>query len=546
MPVAERDSSIGTGRPKEALIIAGCSLCAYLLVSAVLVFRFHVITVQALSSVANAQAVILSGDPHLAAIGFVGSPLQPLIMLPLVALTHALPAVGQFGFDANLVSALFAAGAVFELYRLLAECQIAVTPRRVLALLFATHPLIVYSAVTGLSEPIAMYLILVVVRHLLRWVHRQEPHSLVVAGAGLACACLVRPESAAAVAGAMVLVGVVLSRRSAHPKRVWTAASGMLIVASPAIATVSAFAGITWLITGELFHPLTSAYGYVAQLQAVSPRPRNGGINLILTLSQILAIAPGLPAAAIAFGTRRRGDLRTAAALAVFGPILAVMVAANLLGFTSPWLRYFTLLVPLVMIVLALTLLAPGGAPSTGHVQLRPLATVLILALGLGTAAVAVANPVTGQDAAATLLPLLKPATGAGTFGTAAQAASFIDGLRLKDGSVLLDTFTGFSIEVASRNPRTFIITSDRNFSSAVADPATLGVRYILVPAPTYLNYLGSLDAVNRSHPALFYSGAGLATLVREFMSSNGRVEWRLYRVVPARSARTGSPGWIS
>jgi hypothetical protein len=37
---------------------------------------------------------------------------------------------------------------------------------------------------------------------------------------------------------------------------------------------------------------------------------------------------------------------------------------------------------------------------------------------------------------------------------------------------------------MASSRPTQFVITSDRDFSGAVADPAGDGVRYLLVPAP--------------------------------------------------------------
>jgi hypothetical protein len=102
----------------------------------------------------------------------------------------------------------------------------------------------------------------------------------------------------------------------------------------------------------------------------------------------------------------------------------------------------------------------------------------------------------------------------------------------LPEGSVLVDSFTGFSVVLASRNPHQFVITSDRDFLTALGNPAEYGVLYVLVPSSRYLDSLSSLDAVNRAYPDLYRSGTGFAVLDHEFDNAAGQPDWRLYRML--------------
>jgi hypothetical protein len=139
----------------------------------------------------------------------------------------------------------------------------------------------------------------------------------------------------------------------------------------------------------------------------------------------------------------------------------------------------------------------------------------------------------TGQEEMPVLRAILGRPTAGATASTAiaTNVARYLDGRSLPDGTVLVDSFTGFPVILASRAPRQFLITSDRDFALALANPAALGVRYLLVPAPTDGNSLGSLDALNRAFPGLWPSGAASGGLEQEFAGPGKRVEWRLYRV---------------
>jgi hypothetical protein len=109
----------------------------------------------------------------------------------------------------------------------------------------------------------------------------------------------------------------------------------------------------------------------------------------------------------------------------------------------------------------------------------------------------------------------------------------YIDSLHLRRGAVLVDDFDGFMIVMSSSRPEQYVITSDRDFLPALADPAAYGVEYVLVPAD---QGQARLDAVNRQYPEAYSTGAGIGTLVKQWIDHSERhINWRLYRVVPSR-----------
>jgi hypothetical protein len=109
------------------------------------------------------------------------------------------------------------------------------------------------------------------------------------------------------------------------------------------------------------------------------------------------------------------------------------------------------------------------------------------------------------------------------THASASRVAADIDALNLSAGAVLLDVASGNPIVLQSAHPDWFVITPDRDFERVLADPVTFGVRYLLVTN-------NPLDAVNRTYPSLYGTGAGFATLVAKY-DEPGSANWRLYRV---------------
>src|SRR6202165_3858846 len=287
--------------PPEGGLIFGLAGAGCLAAATLLAFRFHVVSTQALGIVANASYVLFSRDPHVAAIGFVGSPLPSILILPLLPLRALWPALSDAGFAACIVSALIMAGAVYQLYQLLREGGISRVPRFGLTMVFALHPLIVYAAATGVAEAGYVFFLLLAARHLARWLRDAETMGAMIAGFALAGAYLTRYDAVVAGFTVIAIVGV-LSFSRARDRRGATALCDALIVGLPLAATAVLWAAAAWLVTGNALPQLLSTYGYLAQLDAL----RSHGITAAYaiaspqrTLIQVLALAPALPAAGV-------------------------------------------------------------------------------------------------------------------------------------------------------------------------------------------------------------------------------------------------------
>ena len=517
--------------PPEGAIVFSLAGAGYLAAAALLVFRFQVVSTQALGLVANASYVLFSRDPHVAAIGFVGSPLPSILLLPLLPLRALWPALTDAGFAACIVSALFMAGAVYQLYQLLREGGVSRMPRLGLTLLFAVHPLIVYTAATGVAEAGYVFFLLLAGRHLARWLRDADTMGAIVAGLALAGAYLTRYDALLAGITVIAIVGVVSFSR-AREARTLTAVCDGLIVGLPLAVTAALWAAAAWLVTGNAVPQLLSTYGYLAQLDALRTHalaPAYAIASPQRTLIQLLALEPALPAAGVLLviawlSGRARASL---AGIGLLGPLAIAIIAASVLDVTFPWLRQLIVVVPLVTVLVGLGLAA--GRRS----RLGPLAAGLMLLVAVPTTIGAMLTAQTGQEERPVLRAIAgqsTPGVGAST-ATATTVAQYLDGRSLADGSVLVDSFTGFPVILASHAPRQFIITSDRDFALAVANPASYGVRYLLVPAPADGNSLGSLDTLNRAFPGLWPSGAASGALEHEFAGPGKTVEWRLYRV---------------
>src|SRR5205814_3031651 len=105
-----------------------------------------------------------------------------------------------------IVSALFMAGAVYQVYATLRDFGVGRLPRVMLASLFALHPMILYYAVNGMSEAMLLFFLLVATRQLAAWLKDSHPPQLAYAGLALGGAYLSRYEAIAPAAAAIVVV----------------------------------------------------------------------------------------------------------------------------------------------------------------------------------------------------------------------------------------------------------------------------------------------------------------------------------------------------
>jgi len=540
------------------------SLILYLGIGSYLSLVLQAFQGDAYSRVANAYYVLFSRDPHLAAIGFVWTPLPSLVELLFMPVSLVWPPMVRDGFAAVLMSALFMAGAVYQIDKTMRELQVRSVARNVLVAAFALNPMVVYHGAIGTSEaPMAFFMILCA-RHLMAWTRHGTIDRLVLAGLALAGAYMTRYEAALAAAGAVGIVGLLVLLRTPGPPRTrfQMATADALILGAPFVLVFVAWAFASWLIVGDAFAQFSSAYGNSSQIAVWKSIGGNEfgyplDLKLSLTAQRLFALQAALPlglALALVLSVSRR-DLRMVALLAVFGPALVFMALAYVLGVLAPWLRYLMPAVPLGILLLGLCLSGAvavarpswpsrmvgrwAGPAMTPMLLLGAAITVPIGGMGILNSQIAVEE---SRDLGGIFGPRAahddRPGWSVRSFAGERIVAAHLDTLQLPDGSVALDVFlNGFAIVTQSDSPRQFVITPDRDFDAILADPAAFGVQYLLAPDNAGQ---GVLDAVNRAYPGLVpsepsapRSGHRVATLDRMFPQLGTSGRWWLFRVNP-------------
>lgn len=545
-------------RVTEARVIFGASLICYLTVGALLVFRYDSIPRDAIARVANAYVVLHSRDPKLAAVGFVWMPLPSLLQVPFLQLRALWPALATRGFIANIESALFMAGSVVLLRGILADLRVSTVARLTLVVLFALNPMILHYGANGMTEALMVFFLLAAVRPLARWMREPRSRELAIAGAALALGYFARYEVLASGVAAAALVAALtfLRHRRERGTRVHLAVADLVLVGLPVSLVAALWAAASWLVVGHPFDTFTSRYGNTAQVElaqhGIAETVGGRGLPALEYAGrQLLVLVPaiGLVLLVVMVTAWRRRDPWLLAPVTVLGAVLAFQAISLAEGGTFGWLRFQISAIPLMALLIGYLLspnLRRGTArmPSSPRTRRRTSAAlagiVAFVLMGAGTVTTAVAfnDPALAREEWVDLMPVVQRLAGdrrpiVGNLHVLTgerEIARYLDRRRLSDGSVLVDLALGFPIVLASSRPHQFVITPDRDFEQAVANPAGTGIRYVLTSADT-----GTMDAVATRFPSLFASGAGFATLVREFRPpyNNGRT-WRLFRVHPS------------
>jgi putative flippase GtrA len=522
------------------------SLAAYLAIAVYLVSR-GVVLGDALSRVANGYYVLDSRDPHLGAIGFVWNPLPSVAAMPLLPLRAIWPQLLTQGLAAGVVSALFMAGAAYQLERALRELPVRALPRTVLTLGFALHPMILYYSGNGMSEAPFLFFLVMAARHLTGWSRSGDLARAVCTGMALAGAYLTRYEAVGPALGVVLTVALVSAWRGNGPlrRRMSTAMCDAAIVGAPFVVVFVLWSAASWVLVGSPFEQFSSQYGNSSQLAlqhaagvSFTATPADLGLRLAILEPLLLVACAGGAAMAL-----RRRDPAFLAIAAVLVPELGFAASTFLLGMTFHWLRFFLAAVPLTVLMGGLALSEPRAAHLRGRLRaaLRALCLSMSAAALLGPAlpasALAMSDARVAPEEARYIMPALvwHTPTPNDAYVEERAVAQYLDRMQLPPASVLVDTFIGFPLVLDSTRPEQFVITSDRDFQSALSDPASAGVRYVLVPRNLGL---GSVDAITKQYPDIYDSGSSFSSFVREFTdphSSDDRA-WRLYRVAAAPS----------
>lgn len=552
-------TALSTHRRAKTVLFVGF-LAVYVFVGYWLQVQNGYIIGDSLSRVSAAQAVLHSRQPHVAAIGFIFTPLTALLQLPVVWFSPWWPALTESAFAGTLMSAPFMAGAVVQIASIGFDRSLPRTYVLFIAVVFAANPMIVFYGANGMSEAPFLFFTVWAVRRLILWITDDDVHHLITAGGiAMAMSYLTRYDAAACIALAGFIVAIVTYLRAPTSPRVRRALLRLLIVSGPGFLAFAGWAAASWLITGEAFAQFTSQYGNTAIL-----RQSGGGSTAGMAAGFgfaavcITALAPTLiPIATFALGLRRRrpswGVL--VVPIAMYGAILGFQAFSYADGATFGFLRFYLIAVPFAATLAMLAVpegeviawKRPGrfrpdlpAVPGTRRVTGAYVVVALALAMSLPTTVWGMRSAQYAPQEYALEVVLFDRHLDtsqrnadqrriAATFSTERKIADRIDAMNLPDSSIIADTLYGFAIVAASDNPRTFVVPSDTDFVKMLNDPAGNGVRYLLtVPR----DGRGIADAINERYPTIYDTGAEIATLEAEIRNDgDNQPVWRLYRV---------------
>lgn len=514
----------------------------------------------ALARVQAAESVLFSRDPHLAAIGFIFTPLTAMLELPAVLMAQLWPDMTARAYAGSLMSAVFMAGAVAQMFATGADRGLPRGYVVAITVLFALNPMIVFYGSNGMSEAPFVFFLVWSVRRLVLWMVDDDVHHLVAAGGiAMALAYLTRYDAVATVAAAGLLVGATTFRRARTPPRVRRALLDLLLVAGPGFAAFVGWAVASWLITGDAFAQFTSQYGNKTILeQSGGANAASFGAGLRFSAVCIMLLAPTLiPVAVWAAVSRwRRPQWAVLTVpLLLYGAVLAFQTYTYARGGTFPFLRFYIVAIPFVATTAMLAVPEgalvtpkrrgryappPAAVATTNRSRMAYPAVALAVAVGIPVTAWGMSLPAFAPQEYA-LGAVLRPDPDntsprkaverriAATFSTEREIAAYLDSLDLPDSSVITDTVYGFAVVAASRRPRMFVVPSDPDFTGILNDPAAHGVRYLLVVPRSGR---GLSDALNQRYPTLYETGADVATLELEIPNDgDSQPDWRLYRV---------------
>jgi hypothetical protein len=135
-----------------------------------------------LSRVASSQSVLFSRDPHLAALGFIFTPVSAMVQIPAIALSPLWPDIAERAFAGTLMSAPFMAGAAFQVFCMGTDRGLPRIYSLTITLLFALNPMIIFYGSNGMSEAPFIFFMTWAVRRLIMWMVDDDVHHLVTAG----------------------------------------------------------------------------------------------------------------------------------------------------------------------------------------------------------------------------------------------------------------------------------------------------------------------------------------------------------------------------
>ena len=528
-----------TGRPPSqgwwAVLIFAALSGLYGAVGTVLMLRYNLFDPDSPSRVANAGYAVYSRDPHLSAIGFVWNPLPSLAEIPLMPLSRWWPELKVNGLAGVVQSALFMAGSALWVRRICYDVALSTWWRWIAVGGYALNPVIVIYGGSGMSEAAELFAGMWCVCYLMRWIRSSMVTDLGWAAIALALGYLARYEILVAAFAAAGLVAALSWVRSPRESRGPAVAINVLVLLFPIVTAVAVWAVAGWVVSGDLFAQLSSRYGNSGQVAAVrghGVHDAAGNASVQLLAARLFTVQPFTAlAVAIALAVAMmRKRVEVLVPVVVFGSVLAFAFWAQHRGTLFPLFRYFLPAIPLVIVIVVVCTATPRWPSRVGTAAL-----VLTVLVATPLTVKSMLNPDIGnQPLQFGLRSLIDP----DRYPANEQwyrremlddrgAAEFLDRKKLPRGSVLVDTFSGWGIWLASDNPEQFVVTSDYDFTADLNRLWESGIRYVVVSKSD----LTVPDAVTLRYPSLWDKGFDNATLVYSANGPTGTERRRIYRI---------------
>ncbi len=537
----------------------------YLVVAMLLDFKYFIFPGDAMSRMANGFYVLYSRDPHLAAIGFVWTPLPSIVDIFFLLFKGLWPALATHDVAGSLMSVFAMAGAVYQLWATLVEWAVPRLPRLVLVALFALNPMIVYYSANGMSEALYVFTLVATTRYLLRWLrHPGSLRPLVYSGAMLALAFLGRNEAVAAAALGTVLVFTITHNRTVGTRhqRVMAATTDGTVFVMPFAATFGAWAISGYVITHQLLAQFSVNN---LQVSIAGIRLSSASSRFIHEVHAMSYIGPLLPVSfllAIGFALKRH-DPQPWAIVCILGGCLAFSLVSYLDASIFPWFRFYILAVPIEVLLVgyvlsrthvsaqsyeslndARQLMSPRhSVPS--HSRRVPilvsavgvLATLVIVGPSIPSTVKGMLNSVNAPEETQDLGFVFhrkltaEDISSKDHYAHIVSISRYIGDMHLPNGSVLVDNTVACipEIIVTSPNAKVFVIPNDRDYLRVLADPLTFHAHFILVP---YAVGLAAVNAINKEYPGIYKGNQSFVRLDHSFAVGANCPAFRLFRVV--------------
>lgn len=486
------------------------------------------------SRVANAFYVLYSRDPHLAAIGFVWTPLPSLMDLVVLLLYPLFPTLASHALAAIVVSSLFSGLAAMLLYKTGIRYGLPKWLILSIVILYSLNPFIFLFGVNGLSDSPYLYFLLYAMINFTHWMEERDSTNLIKAGFALALAFWTRYEAipvGVALAFAVFIIIWFFVGKAVNAKQEklpWKEKLNYVEATWILLLLPVVFSGLIWIffnytIMDNPLYFLNSEYSNVAQSESLKADANfekifnSPFLALLLCIKKTLWFsAPLIGVLLLRWMNGRLFKWDVLVIIVVFCSIPALQFVLLMNSSSFAWFRYFMYVYPITVAWIPYEL-------SKVKLNFRNCAVVLSsLAVTVGLLTYALTNPLIAPDENTFLT--FKQGRHIKSIELDRSVAKWLDD-HLPTEDILTDSAASFMIIVNSKYPKRFMITSDYDFRDAVKDPPSSDIDYILVPRlPVY-------STINKSYPDLFERGSDWATLYKSFEDPMHHYEWRLYKV---------------